>query len=378
MCDSNSSSGILIGEPPISSAPPLILLQSEEDSVNPGSSCGTAITSEERAGVSSGVSISGPTLECNEQPPSSHAWCTTATSSNALPPDTWTLDQVLSEDKNPFSDLTEEHLNRLEDVLASDEVRSFLQQTTLSEFDSQLVPDSVGLTSAASDSVRNNTSSLPPADIGQLSEDTLKFDLFDNPAPEADLNIDQALVQHLMQDNIREHDLVAMAAAFSDHAYAMSNVSADSAIFSPRKSARIKQRMDDGKCAFESDSDFEYYFTPRRTTKKDQSDVSDVDKASSSPASCPIESASAPTSSSKPKQPKRRSTRIVDMENREKAEKIIQENRRQEQEAKAALLKQQEEESKKTDVTQQPDQTSPATENKTKQTKVRLFFLFLR
>ena len=106
-----------------------------------------------------------------------------------------------------------------------------------------------------------------------------------------------------MQDSVREHELAVMAAAFSDHAYALPSASTDGAMFSPRKSARIKQRMDDGKNAFESDSDFEYYLTPsRRNVKKDQCEQSDAEKTTSSPApSSPVPS----TSVTKSRQPKR-------------------------------------------------------------------------
>jgi len=69
----------------------------------------------------------------------------------------------------------------------------------------------------------------------------------------------------LLQDSVREHELAVMAAAFSDHAYARPSATTDGAMFSPRKSARIKQRMDDGKNAFGSDSDFEYYLTLKQT-----------------------------------------------------------------------------------------------------------------
>lgn len=106
----------------------------------------------------------------------------------------------------------------------------------------------------------------------------------------------------LLQDSVREHELAVMAATFNDHAYALPLASTDGAMFSPRKSARIKQRMDDGKNAFESDSDFEYYLTPsRRNVKKELCEQSDVDKSSSPAPSSPAPS----TSATKSKQPKR-------------------------------------------------------------------------
>ena len=67
----------------------------------------------------------------------------------------------------------------------------------------------------------------------------------------------------------------------------------------------------------------------------------------------------------------RRSTRIVDMENREKAEKIMQENRQKEQEAKAALQKQKEEEPKmKGTSVQKEESDSSMTTKKKKQPRV--------
>ena len=104
----------------------------------------------------------------------------------------------------------------------------------------------------------------------------------------------------MLQDSVREHELAVMAAAFSDHAYALPSATTDGAMFSPRKSARIKQRMDDGKNAFESDSDFEYYLTPRRNQKREQSEQSDAEKTSS-----PAPSSPAPSTAKKTKQPKR-------------------------------------------------------------------------
>jgi hypothetical protein len=65
MCDTKSTTGILIGETPVSSAPPLILLQSEEDSVEQGSGGGKGSgEAEDGSG-----SISSDLPKCNEQTP---------------------------------------------------------------------------------------------------------------------------------------------------------------------------------------------------------------------------------------------------------------------------------------------------------------------
>ena len=84
------------------------------------------------------------------------------------------------QDKNPFSGLTDEHLSRLEDVLSSEEVRNFLQQTSLSDLDT-------GLGGAR----------LP--DSGQLSDNSPKLDLFDNQASDSSLHVDQTLAHHFIQ-----------------------------------------------------------------------------------------------------------------------------------------------------------------------------------
>ena len=70
----------------------------------------------------------------------------------------------------------------------------------------------------------------------------------------------------------------------------------------------------------------------------------------------------------------RRSTRIVDLENREKAEKILQENRQKEQEAKAAMQKQKEDDAAKVEEEGSKDEdesaSTPAVKQGNKQVKV--------
>ena len=121
----------------------------------------------------------------------------------------------------------------------------------------------------------------------------------------------------MLQDSVREYESAVMSAAVSDHAYALptantastagmpSTASTEGSTFSPRKSARIKQRMDDGKSAFESDSDFEYYLLPKRMVRReqpDQVDQSDAERTSSSPAPS---SPAVGSGSGRTKQPKR-------------------------------------------------------------------------
>lgn len=84
------------------------------------------------------------------------------------------------QDKNPFSGLTEEHLSRLEDVLSSEEVRNFLQQTNLSDLDTGLVGTRF-------------------ADSGQQSDQSPKLDLFDSQASDSSLHVDQALAHDFIQ-----------------------------------------------------------------------------------------------------------------------------------------------------------------------------------
>jgi hypothetical protein len=65
------------------------------------------------------------------------------------------------------------------------------------------------------------------------------------------------------------------------------------------------------------------------------------------------------------------------MENRELAEKILQENRRAEQEAKEAFLKQQQE-AQESNQEASPTTTTPAIPKKGKQTKVHLCVFVLK
>ncbi|KAL8578841.1 hypothetical protein ACOMHN_022134 [Nucella lapillus] len=405
MCDSAANSNILTpGDPAISSAPPLILLQSEEELGDPGKPAAAADSEAAVAGTQDkGAVGSGPqgvvavSTGSGDHPPSaasllpSTSACTGRESApQSVAPaltDSWNLDQ---DDKNLFSGFSEEHLSKLDDVLSSEEVAHFLQQNSLTELGGGGLDGghSVGVTPSSSNTSSNIAGSAAAAlhlsDSAQLSEDSLKLELFDSLPGGSGLPMPQHLMPFdtMSQDSLKEYESVIMSAAVSDHAYAMPSTSmattpasfttptatatttttppssTDTATtFSPRKSARIKQRMDDGKSAFDYDSDFEYYLTPRRQVKKDQSDVSDAEKASKQgkkdqsdlsdaevASSSPAPSSPAPgTSAAKPKQPKRRSTRIVDLENREKAEKILQENRQKEQEAMAAMQKQNEE-----------------------------------
>ncbi|XP_076457207.1 uncharacterized protein LOC143291265 isoform X2 [Babylonia areolata] len=392
MCDSATNSNILTsGEPAISSAPPLILLQSEEEPSDPGKlagDSGLAAPKEKDDSDSAAASGQEPSVSGHDSlstvanpQPSSSSWGGAGSSAAAQPaasalPDPWNLEH---DDKNPFSGFSEEHLSKLDDVLSSEEVAHFLQQNNLSELSAGLEGHSVGVTPSSSNTSTNATGLRLP-DSGHLSDDSLKLDLFDTLPSGSGLPMQ---LDTMSQDSLREYESAIMSAAVSDHAYAMpsttlatpstftpppstatsvtptpavthtftppsSTTTADT-LFSPRKSARIKQRMDDGKNAFESDSDFEYYLTPRRHVRKEPtSEVSDAEKSASSPASG---SPAPATSTAKQRQPKRwasRSTRIVDLENREKAEKILQENRQKEQEAMAALQKQKEEEEART------------------------------
>lgn len=363
-----SESEILSGDPSVSAAPPLILLQSEEESGQPQGaetspqpdekSCNAPLADQPIA--DSVTSADSGTVDATDteqrktafaEPslaPSSSAAGGSQEQSSTPAHDAWNIENLLPEDKNLFSGLTEEHLSRLEDVLSSEEVRNFLQQTQLQELDSGLVADSVSLASG--------TSCASISHINSASDDPLKLGLFETPVSSS-LQIDEALAHQIIEDSVREHELAVMAAAFTDHAYALPSAGttsdSTSSTSSPRKSARIKQRMDDGKSAFESDGDFEYYLTSsRRGAKKD--DQSEGERTQSPASGSPAPSPSI----SKSSEPKRRSTRIVDMENREKAEKILQENRQKELEAKEAMQKKVEEGTTADDTTS-PEEVTP-------------------
>lgn len=106
MWDSTSNSDSLIGEPTITSAPPLILLQSEDGGVDQGKSSGA----DGAAGVvqarENSESATTDTIRFCPPPdqsllPSSHNW-NSAEGLSCVPttqslPDVWNLDQVLSE-----------------------------------------------------------------------------------------------------------------------------------------------------------------------------------------------------------------------------------------------------------------------------------------
>lgn len=95
------------------------------------------------------------------------------------------------QDKNPFSTLTEEHLSRLEDVLSSEEVRSFLQQTQLQELSSGLAENPAVSSATGAGAVQAGTSSS--------SDDPLKLDVFQNQASASCSLIDDALAGQVIE-----------------------------------------------------------------------------------------------------------------------------------------------------------------------------------
>ena len=108
MCDSTSNSEILnlTGEPSITSAPPLILLQSEEESTDQGKSSGvdgaTGVVHAKGNCESSTTQTSTSSSSPNQSLlPSSHNWSSVEGSrcapTTSAVPDALTQDQVLSE-----------------------------------------------------------------------------------------------------------------------------------------------------------------------------------------------------------------------------------------------------------------------------------------
>ena len=100
------------------------------------------------------------------------------------------------QEKNPFSNLTEEHLNKLDDVLSSKEVNELLQQTNLSELESSLAPANAGVFSAES-SLSDNLGQ-GQSDVGHLDQ-PLKLDLFGSPMSDSNLHLDNSLVDHIIK-----------------------------------------------------------------------------------------------------------------------------------------------------------------------------------
>ena len=107
MCDSVSRSEILRGEPSITSAPPLILLQSEEECLDQkvatketgeaeGSGAGEKGTSEADVGTDSPPVSSGLSLSASANLPSSDAWSSSVPTSSAGSA-AWSVEQAISE-----------------------------------------------------------------------------------------------------------------------------------------------------------------------------------------------------------------------------------------------------------------------------------------
>ncbi|ESO99187.1 hypothetical protein LOTGIDRAFT_238832 [Lottia gigantea] len=197
----------------------------------------------------------------------------------------WNLDSYLQsqgEDKNPFSGLSDEHLNQLEDVLSSDAVKSLLQQAEFQNLETSLITS------------------------------------MDGPSTSQDFSIDEATAHQIIQDGVREHELAVIAAAFNDHAYAMPLVRQP-----PQNLPTSVEPLDTPSPSYEPiespSSSFKPPATPTSSKGKREEDKS-------------------------PHEPIRRSTRISDAEQREMAEKILQENR---QKAREALLNQEDKEEEK-------------------------------
>ncbi|XP_055954851.1 titin homolog [Patella vulgata] len=187
-------------------------------------------------------------------------------SSTGVNNEAWNLDSYLQaqgEDKNPFSGLSEEHLNQLEDVLSSDAVNSLLQQAEFQNLESNLISSMEG------------------------------------PATSSSFGFDEATAHQIIQEGVREHELAVIAAAFNDHAYAMP----------------LNREPRASTSAVEID------LTPDPTPNLESDDKNKKDG-----------------DSEESQQPIRRSIRISDAEQREMAEKILQENRQKAREANQALV----------------------------------------
>ncbi|OWF35955.1 PHD finger protein 3-like [Mizuhopecten yessoensis] len=233
--------------------------------------------------------------------------------SGPAPPGGWHLEGF--EDKNPFSGFSEEHMSKLDEFLSSEEARKILQQTNEGDF-TETMAQVAGLDSSQ-DSV--NT-----------SDDLLALDMFDKS--------DEKI------------------SAFSDHAYALPSYqmpkqpvivlqtaasSSGAQSSSPRKSARIAIRKgrnadDDVEEVKDSEQTHEDVVVEDKPDeeedKEDEGDEGDQEET-------PSRGRGRPKGRKVEQSPLniRRSTRIGDHEQREMAEKIIQENRQREKEAMEAL-----------------------------------------
>ncbi|XP_033727840.1 uncharacterized protein LOC117317151 isoform X2 [Pecten maximus] len=228
----------------------------------------------------------------------------------APPGGSWHLEGF--EDKNPFSGFSEEHMSKLDEFLSSEEARKILQQTNEGDF-TETMAQVAGLDSSQ--------------DSANTSDDLLALDMFDKSDDRS--------------------------ASFSDHAYALPSYqmpkqptivlqtaasTSGNPSSSPRKSARIAIRK--GQNADDDVEEVKDVDQPlvdvAVEVKLDEEEV--VEEAEESEET-PSRGRGRPKGRKVEQSPLsiRRSTRIGDHEQREMAEKILQENRQKEKEAMEAL-----------------------------------------
>ncbi|XP_060080403.1 uncharacterized protein LOC132559794 [Ylistrum balloti] len=224
--------------------------------------------------------------------------------SGPTPQGGWPLEGF--EDKNPFSGFSEEHMSKLDEFLSSEEARKILQQTNEGDF-TETMAQVAGLDSSQ--------------DSANTSEDLLTLDMFDKSDDRS--------------------------SAFSDHAYALPSYqmpkppavvlqTSSTPSSSPRKSARIAIRKGQNDDVDEV-KDVEQ--TREDVTVEVKVQVEEVVEEVEEQEETPSRGRGRPKGR-KVEQSQlsiRRSTRIGDHEQREMAEKILQENRQREKEALEAL-----------------------------------------
>ncbi|XP_069105723.1 death-inducer obliterator 1-like [Argopecten irradians] len=227
---------------------------------------------------------------------------------NVVNPDEsgWTLHS----DKNPFSGFSEEHMSKLDEFLSSEEARKILQQTNEGDF-----------TETMAQVARLDSSQ----DSANTSDDLLTLDMFDKSDDKSTAFSDHAYALPPSHQTPKQPTIVLQTAASTP------------STSSPRKSARIAIRK--GQNTDDDVEEGKELDQPPTDVEVEVKSVSEETEDVQEPEETPTRGRGRPKGRKVDQSPLgiRRSTRIGDHEQREMAEKILQENRQREKEAMEAL-----------------------------------------
>lgn len=262
--------------------------------------------------------------------------------SGPAPPGGWHLEGF--EDKNPFSGFSEEHMSKLDEFLSSEEARKILQQTNEGDF-----------TETMAQVARLDSSQ----DSANTSDDLLTLDMFDKSDDKSTAFSDHAYALPPSHQTPKQPTIVLQTAASTP------------STSSPRKSARIAIRK--GQNTDDDVEEGKELDQPPTDVEVEVKSVSEETEDIQEPEETPTRGRGRPKGRKVDQSPLgiRRSTRIGDHEQREMAEKILQENRQREKEAMEALQggKTEKQEEKKTPPRKGGRGCKSSTENPRKERK---------